>query len=66
MTYNVLRVVQWALAAEHGKAKIEQEFSSYYLVDELVSSQKPCFGRSGDIGAEGRWRGRTRGIESGK
>jgi IS4 transposase len=35
MTYNVLRVVQWALAAEHGAAKIEAEFSSYYLADEL-------------------------------
>jgi IS4 transposase len=35
MTYNVLRMVQWALAAEHGQEKIEQEFSSYYLADEL-------------------------------
>jgi IS4 transposase len=40
LTYNVLRVVQWALAAEHGKAKIEAEFSSYYLADEIQSTWK--------------------------
>jgi hypothetical protein len=35
LSYNVLRVVQCALAAVHGQEKIDCEFSSYYLADEL-------------------------------
>jgi IS4 transposase len=35
LSYNVLRVVQCALAAVHGQEKIEREFSSFYLADEI-------------------------------
>lgn len=35
LSYNVLRVVQCALAAVHGQEKIDREFSSYYMADEI-------------------------------
>lgn len=40
VAYNILMLVHAALRAQHGEQKIAQEFSNYYLADEIAATHR--------------------------
>lgn len=40
VAYNILMLVHAALRAQHGERKIDEEFSNYYLADEIAATHR--------------------------